>query len=91
MLDRKILRNEPELVTAAIADKNEKTDYKAWVEADSKRRTLMLSIEELRSERNALSKAVALKKKSGGPPKRRWRKAAPPVRNCPPLKKSSPE
>lgn len=65
MLDRKILRNEPELVTAAIADKNEKTDYKAWVEADSKRRALMLSIEELRSERNALSKAVALKKKSG--------------------------
>lgn len=65
MLDRKMLRNEPELVSAAIADKNEKTDYKAWVEADSKRRALMLSIEELRSERNALSKAVALKKKSG--------------------------
>lgn len=65
MLDRKILRNEPELVTAAIADKNEKTDYRTWVEADSKRRALMLSIEELRSERNALSKAVAMKKKSG--------------------------
>ncbi len=65
MLDRKMLRKDPQKVAEAANAKNEKINMDTWIEADSSRRALMLEIEDLRCERNTLSKAVSLKKRSG--------------------------
>lgn len=65
MLDRKLLRKDPQKVVEAANAKNEKINMDTWIEADSSRRTLMLEIEDLRSQRNTLSKAVSQKKRSG--------------------------
>lgn len=65
MLDRKRLRNEPELIREAIEAKKEKADINAWLAADNDKRNLMLKIEDLRKERNRLSKEVSVKKRNG--------------------------
>ncbi len=65
MLDRKLLRKDPQKVAEAANAKNEKINMDTWVVADSSRRTVMLEIEDLRNQRNTLSKAVSLKKRSG--------------------------
>lgn len=65
MLDRKTLRKEPELIARAIAAKNENADLEKWLAADSRKRELMLQVEELRSLRNRLSREVSLKRKKG--------------------------
>lgn len=65
MLDRKLIRNNPEAVAEAVAAKNEKASVELWLSTDQSRRQLMLSVEELRSRRNALSKAVSAKKANG--------------------------
>lgn len=65
MLDRKLLRKEPQRVAEAAKAKNEKIDIEQWLAADSARKTQMLEIEELRKARNQLSKAVSVKKRSG--------------------------
>ncbi len=65
MLDRKMLRKDPQKVAEAANAKNEKINMDTWIEADSSRRALMLEIEDLRSQRNTLSKAVSQKKRSG--------------------------
>ncbi|MCK5131038.1 MAG: serine--tRNA ligase [Candidatus Sabulitectum sp.] len=65
MLDRKLLRKEPQKVAEAAMAKNEKIDIEQWIEADSTRRALMLEIEDLRKQRNKLSKAVSMKKRIG--------------------------
>ncbi len=65
MLDRKLLRKEPQRVTEAAIAKNEIINIDQWLKADSARRALMLEIEELRKIRNQLSKAVSLKKRNG--------------------------
>ncbi len=65
MLDRKLLRKDPQAVADGAAAKKEKIDINLWINADSKRRELMLQIEELRKHRNSLSKAVSMKKRNG--------------------------
>ncbi len=65
MLDRKLLRKEPQRVTEAAAAKNEKIDIQQWLDADRSKRELMLRIEALRKQRNTLSKAVSMKKRNG--------------------------
>ncbi|MCD6588439.1 MAG: serine--tRNA ligase [Candidatus Fermentibacteraceae bacterium] len=65
MLDRKLLRKEPQTVADAAAAKNEKIDIQQWLDADRSKRELMLEIEALRKQRNTLSKAVSMKKRNG--------------------------
>ncbi|MCK5786133.1 MAG: serine--tRNA ligase [Candidatus Sabulitectum sp.] len=65
MLDRKLLRKDPQIVVEAARAKNEKIDMEQWLEADANRRALMLEIEELRKQRNQLSKAVSIKRRAG--------------------------
>ncbi len=65
MLDRKLLRKDPQIVAQGAIAKNEKIDINLWVEADATRRELMLEIENLRKVRNQLSKAVSQKKRNG--------------------------
>ncbi len=66
MLDVDFIRQEPELVRQAAANKGETADVGAFLKLDSQRRELMTQAETLRSERNANSKKVAELKKSGG-------------------------
>lgn len=65
MLDRDILRNEPELVRRAAADKGEACLIDEWTELDSRRRELLSRAEDLRRERNELSAEVSHRKKNG--------------------------
>jgi len=65
MLDRKLLRKEPQKVADAATAKNEKIDIQQWLDADKSKRELMLRIEALRKQRNTLSKAVSMKMRNG--------------------------
>ena len=66
MLDVEFIRQNPDVVRQAAADKGEKVDVDAFLALDAQRRELMTNVETLRSERNANSKKVAELKKSGG-------------------------
>lgn len=65
MLDRDLLRNDPERVRDAAASKNEPCPIDEWLELDARRRVLVFEIDELRKKRNELSKAVSLAKRQG--------------------------
>ena len=65
MLDRKLLREDPDRVRQAVIDKREKADVDRFLELDARRRTLLTEVERLKSERNAASEAIGRAKKSG--------------------------
>ncbi len=65
MLDRAILRNEPDRVRAAAKNKGEPCLIDEWLELDEKRRGLLGETETLRRRRNELSKEVSSLKKTG--------------------------
>jgi seryl-tRNA synthetase len=65
MLDRKLLRDEPDRVRRAIVDKNEKADLDVFLSLDARRRELLTEVESLKAERNAASEAIGAAKKSG--------------------------
>lgn len=65
MLDRRIVREDPERVRQAIADKNAKADLDAFLALDSERRELLGSVEQLKAERNTASEAIGRAKKAG--------------------------
>jgi len=66
MLDRGLLRNEPEKVREAAKAKGEPCPIDRWLELDINRRSLLGEVEEQRRRRNELSKEVASIRKSGG-------------------------
>ena len=66
MLDRGLLRNEPERVRRAAEVKGEPCPIDSWLELDLKRRGLLGKVEELRRRRNELSKEVSSVRKTGG-------------------------
>ena len=65
MLDRALLRNEPDRVRAAAKNKGEPCLIDEWLKFDEKRRTLLGKTEVLRRRRNELSKEVSSLKKEG--------------------------
>lgn len=65
MLDRGLLRNDPERVIRAAKDKGEPCPIERWQELDSRRRELLGRAEELRHSRNVLSRTVSQLKKEG--------------------------
>ena len=65
MLDRAILRNEPDKVRAAAKNKGEPCLIDEWLELDENRRRLLGESETLRRRRNELSKEVSSLKKTG--------------------------
>ena len=65
MLDRAILRNEPDRVRAAAKNKGEPCLIDEWLELDKKRRELLGETETLRRRRNELSREVSSLKKEG--------------------------
>jgi seryl-tRNA synthetase len=64
MLDMKFIRENPELVTKAIINKNEKTDLKKVLELDKKKRELQFKFDNLRAEQNNVSKQIPELKKA---------------------------
>ncbi len=65
MLDRAILRKEPDRVRAAAKNKGEPCLIDEWLELDEIRRGLLGETETLRRRRNELSKEVSFLKKEG--------------------------
>jgi seryl-tRNA synthetase len=65
MLDREILRREPERVRAASESKHDRCDIDGWLELDAQRRTVLAEVEKLRQLRNELSREVSRLKKEG--------------------------
>ena len=65
MLDRKFIRENRELVTRAVALKNESVDIEAYYELDAERRAALQETETLQAEANKANKAISEKKKAG--------------------------
>ncbi|MCP4291878.1 MAG: serine--tRNA ligase [bacterium] len=65
MLDRKFLRENQELVTRAVALKNESVDIDAYYSKDSERRKALQEMETLQAEANKANRAISDKKKAG--------------------------
>ncbi len=66
LLDRKFLRENQELVTRAVALKNESVDIAAYYAKDEERRAALQEVEVLQAEANRDNKAISELKKSGG-------------------------
>ncbi|MCK4504955.1 MAG: serine--tRNA ligase [Candidatus Aegiribacteria sp.] len=67
MLDRGLLRNEPDKVREASMNKGEPCPIDRWLSLDEERRNLLGSTESLRRRRNELSQEVSSLKKNGAP------------------------
>ncbi|MBN2586496.1 MAG: serine--tRNA ligase [Candidatus Fermentibacteraceae bacterium] len=65
MLDRDILRNDPERVRTASVNKGEACPIDEWLDLDESRRSLLARTEDLRRRRNELSTMVSSLKKQG--------------------------
>lgn len=65
MLDRKFLRENRELVTRAVALKNESVDIEAYYAKDAERRAALQETESLQAEANQANRAISEAKKSG--------------------------
>ncbi len=65
MLDLKFIRENPELVKAGIAKKNDKSDIDAILQIDERRREIIREVEKLKGERNKASAEIGRKKKAG--------------------------
>ena len=66
MLDMKLLRNDPERVRTALANRGKSLDdVAAFAELDGRRRELLQESEALKNRRNTVSQEVARKKKAG--------------------------
>jgi seryl-tRNA synthetase len=65
MLDRKLVREDPERIRKAIADKNATADLDTFLALDGERRELLARVEQLKAERNTASEAIGRAKKAG--------------------------
>lgn len=65
MLELKFIREHPDVVKKAVADKGETADVDAILAADEKRRAILVDVEALRSKRNEVSKQIGDLKKKG--------------------------
>lgn len=65
MLDPKLLRTEPERVAANLARRGFTLDLAAWAALEARRKDVQVRTDQLRSERNARSKAIGMAKGKG--------------------------
>ena len=65
MLDRDLIRRDPDRVKAAALAKGDACDIDGWLGLDARRRELLVSVEELRKRRNDLSNEVSDLRKRG--------------------------
>ncbi len=65
MFDLKFIRENTDLVRAAIRDKNEKVNLDSLLELDAQRRELLGEVESLKAQRNRVSQTIGGMKKEG--------------------------
>ena len=65
MLDRKFIREHQDLVTRAVALKNESVDIEAYFARDAERRAALQETETLQAEANRANRAISERKKAG--------------------------
>jgi len=65
MLDLKFIRSNPDKLKKALEDRNYSFDVDYLLELDKKRRDMLSSVEQLKSQQNAQSKLVPQYKKEG--------------------------
>lgn len=65
MLDLKFVRDNPDLVAKALADKGEEALLETFAQADARRRMLLREAEQLKNRRNTVSGEIAGRKKDG--------------------------
>ncbi len=68
MLDQKLIRSEPDRVKAGVAAKREKVDIDAYLAIDEERRNIIAEVDQLKAERNRVSKEIAEEKRKGTDP-----------------------
>ena len=65
MLDLKFVRDNPEIVAKALADKGEAALLENFAQADARRRMLLREVEQLKNRRNTVSGEIARRKHDG--------------------------
>jgi seryl-tRNA synthetase len=65
VLDPKFIRQNPDIVRKAIADKGEKADIGRFLADDERRRQIIATVEKLKAERNEASSEISRLKKTG--------------------------
>jgi len=65
MLDFNIIRQDPDAVQAALADRGTEIDLGALLERDAGRREIIQKLEALQAERNETSKLIGERKRAG--------------------------
>ncbi len=68
MLDFKIIRENPELVRAAMQKKGDTANLDRFLELEEKRRNILGTVEELKFRRNTVSKEIGARKAKGEQP-----------------------
>lgn len=64
MLDMKFIRENPDLVKAAVENKNDHADVDKILELDNQRRAIVTEVEKLKARRNTVSEQIGIKKKN---------------------------
>ena len=65
MLDARFIRENPDIIETALANRHATWDYDAFKALDAQRRTLIQEGEQLKSERNSVSKQIGAMMKDG--------------------------
>jgi len=65
VIDPKLLRSDPEAVARNMARRGLTLDVEAWRALEEKRKPFQIEVDRLRSERNAIAKAVGMAKGKG--------------------------
>lgn len=65
MLDPKIIKESPQIIIDMLTARTLEFDFGALIEADQKRRELILKTDELRKKKNHIAIEISQKKKSG--------------------------
>lgn len=65
MLDAKFVAANPELVVEKLKKRNMEVDLQPFLQAETSRKELLAKVEQMKAERNAVSKEIGVLKKNG--------------------------
>ncbi|HAL63025.1 MAG TPA: serine--tRNA ligase [Clostridiales bacterium] len=65
MLDIKLLRTNPDKIREALKNRNSDLDISPIIELDSKRREILVKVEQMKATQNEISKKIPAMKKAG--------------------------
>ncbi len=65
MLDLKFVRENPEIIAASLKKRGAAVDLSEFISLEKKRREILVSVEELKGQRNRVSEIIAQKKRAG--------------------------